>query len=440
MEARLNLLAEQLEREEGEAGDVNVYGVALLQSIVRPKLRTRVAWLAGALLLALLEVLSLQAIAFSTGYKMCVYDDECPLGTACVRDSSSSHAFFCADCREVQHVSTTGELGQPEWARLVARLIGTGRKGAMSTFTPARTNDRWPVAANSSEYCSNFLASEFVSAWRGGRYSDFEKCLHVQEALRRYGILDALVTMVALFLVCLSISADRKQQLMNRHLRETLLPPPWRSWRAFVLRVIEGCLDAQLPGVCFALILLITEADSMQASSTLLNGVAVVFILVIDDELPKVVLSAVDKDAVDQFAAAAGHFELLLIIKRQSLAHGSVSFAALLGMFMVCLHLPCDDLVMAAFGISTLLPFATRIAEEICGVQLRATRSALAVSEDEGRFSMAHPLRGSGIAGAVCWALLKGLFDGLLASLCVVGAARIASETYLVLLNPSDRI
>ena len=222
MEARLNLLAEQLEREEGEAGDVNVYGVALLQSIVRPKLRTRVAWLAGALLLALLEVLSLQAIAFSTGYKMCVYDDECPLGTACVRDSSSSHAFFCADCREVQHVSTTGELGQPEWARLVARLIGTGRKGAMSTFTPARTNDRWPVAANSSEYCSNFLASEFVSAWRGGRYSDFEKCLHVQEALRRYGILDALVTMVALFLVCLSISADRKQQLMNRHLRETL--------------------------------------------------------------------------------------------------------------------------------------------------------------------------------------------------------------------------
>ena len=83
-------------------------------------------------------------------------------------------------------------------------------------------------------------------------------------------------------------------------------------------------------------------------------------------------------------------FELLLIIKRQSLAHGSVSFAALLGMFMVCLHLPCDDLVMAAFGISTLLPFATRIAEEICGVQLRATRSALAVSEDKGRFSMAH--------------------------------------------------
>ena len=113
------------------------------------------------------------------------------------------------DCREVQHVSTTGELGQPEWARLVARLIGTGRRGAMSTFTPARTNDRWSVAANSSEYCSNFLASEFVSAWRGGRYSDFEKCLHVQEALRRYGILDALVTMVALFLVCLSISAPQ---------------------------------------------------------------------------------------------------------------------------------------------------------------------------------------------------------------------------------------
>ena len=55
---------------------------------------------------------------------------------------------------------------------------------------------------------------------------DFSKCLHIQEAMNRRGEADFMVTLVAFLLVCISISADRKQQLLNQHLRLTMLPPP----------------------------------------------------------------------------------------------------------------------------------------------------------------------------------------------------------------------
>ena len=50
--------------------------------------------------------------------------------------------------------------------------------------------------------------------------------------------------LLAFFLVCVSISADRQQQLFNQHLRRMLLPPPWASWRALMFVLIEQLLNA----------------------------------------------------------------------------------------------------------------------------------------------------------------------------------------------------
>ena len=142
--------------------------------------------------------------------------------------------------------------------------------------------------------------------------SDFSRCLHVSEAMERRGEADLIVTMIAFILVCASISADRKQQLLNQHLRQMLLPPPWRSLRSAAFKLIECILAALLPTVCLSMILLLFGSASLTATDVLLNGVAVAFVLLVDDELPAAILSDVDRKAIDEFAEGVGDVPLMM--------------------------------------------------------------------------------------------------------------------------------
>ena len=142
--------------------------------------------------------------------------------------------------------------------------------------------------------------------------SDVSRCLHVSEAMERRGEADLIVTMIAFILVCASISADRKQQLLNQHLRQMLLPPPWRSLRSAAFKLIECILAALLPTVCLSMILLLFGSASLTATDVLLNGVAVAFVLLVDDELPAAILSDVDRKAIDEFAEGVGDVPLMM--------------------------------------------------------------------------------------------------------------------------------
>ena len=332
MQQNLAALRAELAEEEYEAGTVTFFGVAVLQAVVSARRSTQMLWISMSLILAILEVYAIMAIAVGIHYPKCVYDDDCKLGSVCMYISSRGsfmNQAVCVDC-DPQVSGGANVAKHAEWLEAINSILFSGGiDGAQ--FTPHRTGDRWDVAPTARQYCRNQLNTEWVRTW--AQADDFAKCLYVQEGLLRFGALDTLVMIMAFLLVCASISQERMQQLFNRHLRECLMPPPWRSLRAAVCKVIESILGALLATICLAstaarrgsnprpacslprtawpsalspltdqrsgpvfpnaprdtvVLLIVDGGDGLNATSILLNGVAISFITVIDDELPKV--------------------------------------------------------------------------------------------------------------------------------------------------------
>jgi len=171
--------------------------------------------------------------------------------------------------------------------------------------------------------------------------------------------------MVAFVLVVCSIATDRQQQLFNKHLRLTLLPPPWRSGRALAFKLMEYVTSSLLSFVTLAFILLLFGGQNIDSTSLLLNGVAIAFVLLIDDELPAVLLSDDNQKAIDNFADASGNRFTLVMFKRKGMVHALVSFAALLAMFGASVSATCQEMPQACIGISLIVPIVVRMSEEV---------------------------------------------------------------------------
>ena len=168
-------------------------------------------------------------------------------------------------------------------------------------------------------------------------------------------MLDGLVVHVAFFLITANISLERQQQLYLKHLRRTLLPPISKSKIAFSIKVVEVLLAVALPLTSLTMILLVFGGN-LAATNILLNGVAISFVLLIDDTLPEVFISASDKNAIDEFCAEAGRSDALQTIKRQGLAHAIVVFCVFQVQFALACNASCNGLYMK--GI--FLAFCTR--------------------------------------------------------------------------------
>lgn len=69
---RLTVLRDELEKEDAEAGEVNIYGIALIQASISRNRWVVFRWILFALVVVLLEIVGLQSIAFGTGFHKCV--------------------------------------------------------------------------------------------------------------------------------------------------------------------------------------------------------------------------------------------------------------------------------------------------------------------------------------------------------------------------------
>jgi len=348
--------------DEAEAGAVNVYGVAILHSVVLRSWWGQAMWTTTALVLSFCTVTCVISVGLGTTYEKCLFDDDCKLGTVCVFLHEEDHfqgQSLCMDCNLVS--IWPGSKARPRWMDYTSQLQGRPITGFQ--LTPARTNDRWPSAKNAHDYCLNQLIAPHVSPWANA--TNFDHCLYVEEALRRFGLLDFFVMMVAFVLVVCSIATDRQQQLFNKHLRLTLLPPPWRSGRALAFKLMEYVTSSLLSFVTLAFILLLFGGQNIDSTSLLLNGVAIAFVLLIDDELPAVLLSDDNQKAIDNFADASGNRFTLVMFKRKGMVHALVSFAALLAMFGASVSATCQEMPQACIGISLIVPIVVRMSEEV---------------------------------------------------------------------------
>jgi len=435
MQGNLDVLRKELnDDEEAEAGSISFYGVTLLHLLV---LR-RGGWFWALAALALLEVFATQSVAIGTGYQKCVYDDECKLGTVCVymrlegmEENQYLNQAVCLDCNAAY--SWPGKGAQPGWFKLASDILKP--KIAGFQMAPARTGDRWDVSSNARDYCQSTLDAPFVQQWSNA--TNFDNCLYVQEALLKFGALDSVVMVMAFLLVCFAICAERQQQLFNQHLRLMLLPPPWRSPKAALYKFIETLLAVLLPSVTLAMALLLFGGESLSSSAILLNGVAITFVLEVDDTLPNVVLSDADKKAVDNFADTAMDRTSLTVTKHKGMANAVVSFAALFEMVTIANQGSCDQLIMGCLFTSLITPIMALVVEEC--VEIYHVYHA---GEELIRHSKSHQVHPAGAPPPPATtkserfvAILKKeipilLGDCVLQALCLVIIERIALNLY----------
>ena len=374
---KLEDLRHELIDEEQEAGAVTFYGTAMLFSIALPRSRwySRACWILGAVMLACTEMFALQAVAMGSIWPKCVYDDDCPLGKVCLLLQYVGREEFqkqgvCTDCSLF-----SGDVEKEGgWTGAIRSIIGLGEL-ANFRFTKSRTDDRWPAVTNAFEYCYNQIIDPAVSEWVSGPSDDGEgrtshigECLHIKESMKKFGALDFIVMIIAFFLVCASISHERQQQLYCRYLRQTLLPPPYRDLRAACLQLVELLTAALLPCVTLSMSLLIFSGN-MASTDMLLNGVAIAFVLVIDDELPNVILSQTDVKAIEHFAEGVGDKQTMSTLKLKGLATALVSFIALFINLSFGQYLPCDTVAYGCFLVAFVSPVASRLLEELVAVQ-----------------------------------------------------------------------
>lgn len=155
-------------------------------------------------------------------------------------------------------------------------------------------------------------------------------------------------------------------------------------------------------------------------------------ILVIDDELPRVLLSQTDKTAIDNFAAEVGDKLTLLTIKRQGLAHAAVSFVSLSLMFGAGKAFSCDDIHISTLAMCTFTPFATRFAEELVTIPTRRAEARMQKMKSPTEHSAGAEEQMPTWAGPIASAMFDVVADATLAAAGILVMARLSIRLYML--------
>ena len=299
----------QEEEPEAEMAITITISAVLTYKVLTAKTRSDVLntglWLMCGIFFAGAAVVALLAIGVALQWPRCFDNAACQAGTVCIslgernrplpdyRDGNEGFKDpVCQDCYFL--AQTGGVLSAPDdllWQRglpAVGLLFGTDNKTA-------------------SEICLDTLdehssAIKFASS-KSTQPADasFARCLYVQETLGLASHLDWFVLQFVFLLVALLLAEDQRQQQLICRLRRILLPLPLRPkkkttgsalrWLGTLLVTTnEFIISLAAPLLPFGVIFLMLT-QGIGASSALLNGLAMGFVLQIDDFVPSIFLS-----------------------------------------------------------------------------------------------------------------------------------------------------
>ena len=308
-EAELEALEEVAAQEEAEP-EVDVAITVNLSAVLTYKVRTAKSkadvvfasiWLVCGIFFAAVEVVALLAIGVASQWPHCFEQEEwgdCPSGTVCVSFPEGPgipngiDGFNQPKCRDCYFYADTDGTRSYDSERVfngsvaVGMLLGKDTKTASDICLENR-DDLDPVLRFMSD--TNQPAS-------------FDRCLYVQETLGKVFVLDRMVLLAVFLLVAMSMAEDQRQQLLMCRLRRILLPLPLRPpkktmagilrWLGILLLTInEFIISLAAPLLPFgAISLMLTQG--VDASSALLNGLSMAFVLQIDEFVPSLFLSS----------------------------------------------------------------------------------------------------------------------------------------------------
>ena len=348
----------------------NFYGVIIYELHVEPNLAKALLWAFFGVLLVTLQLFAVFAIFFSSVARTCIYDDDCALGYVCSVWRATPGTTTTPVCLACSIFTRGPDAAAPDdffGLDLLARAVD----GADWSLTPRRRL-LFP-ADNASHFCEQSIAQPAVRAWPEPPV-DFttSRCPKTSESALRATLFDYVVLTSAFLFIATHLASDRHQQLLNRQMRYRWFPPPHRDWRAATLKLIEMLLArGLLPNVMVAFLALIS-ATSFSAQDVLLNGLSMLIVLIIDDELVKVIVSFPRRLRVEKAIAAAAKgvvpFRELQLQSSCCLLLWSVAMAVGFGLLVnaKCFAVPAAVSVWPGFifGIvfTTLLELAVHFA------------------------------------------------------------------------------
>ena len=345
---------------------LNFYGIVLYELHVTPEGRPENAifWASAGVSVAVLQLAAVFALILSSISRTCLYDDDCPLGYVCGVYSArmNTTTAVCLACSLFTRAD--GEAAPSMYG--VGHLVHSHFDRDEWELTPRRRS--LLSAANASDFCEQSIRQPWVQAWPEPP-ADFTtvRCAKTTESFLRATPFDYIILCAAFLFIATCMASDRHQQLYNRRLRQCWFPAPHRSWKAGTLKLIEMLLARGLiPNVSVAYLALLSATSFsaqvgrltlararsrshhsvapaaaapgscprsltpplaaishytfrrppisppcrphrhlLGAQDVLLNGLSMSFILVIDDELTKVVVSVTRRNQIERAMAEA---------------------------------------------------------------------------------------------------------------------------------------
>ena len=306
-EAEAELKALELEVAAQEGAEVDVAITVNLSAVLTYKVRTAKSkadvvfasiWLVCGIFFAGVEVVALLAIGVASQWSHCFEQEDCLSGKVCVSfpggpgihiGTDGFHQPTCRDCKVYVNDNVDGGPRPYDWvfngSVPVGMLLSKDNKSA-SEICLEKRDDLDPVI-------------RFVSDTN--QPASFDRCLYVQETLGKVFVLDRIILLVVFLLVAMSMAEDQRQQQLMCRLRRILLPLPLRSpkkttasilrWLGtFLLTIYEFIISLAAPLLPFGVIFLMLTQGA-DASSALLNGLSMAFVLQIDEFVPSLFLS-----------------------------------------------------------------------------------------------------------------------------------------------------
>ena len=302
-EAAASEVEAQEEAEEEVAITINISAV-LTYKVMTAKSKADVVftsmWLVCGIFFAGVAVIALLAIGVGSQWPHC-FEQTCRAGTVCVSSPKQFGAPpdyrkgvegfttpTCQDCyftREsrVQRQTLTNpnpNLSAPDDSVAVGILYGTDTTTA-------------------GEFCFNKL-NELGNASFASKEPAFARCLYVQKTFGLASKLDWFILRVVFLLVAMSMAEAQRQQQLICRLRRILLPLPChmplrpknmttgsilRRFGILLLTINEFIISLTAPMLPFGVVFLMLT-QGIEASPALLNGLAMGFVLQIDNLVP----------------------------------------------------------------------------------------------------------------------------------------------------------
>ena len=262
------------------------------------------AWLIGGVLLTALSLVSLVSVGVSLQWGPCFSQDDCRDGLVCY--SFFEHgSYYEGKCEDCYFVAEDESVAAPaNWSGRYSFYFPGSKSPEERLEFWESPNDGWQSA---SDYCMEQLQGRAKVIFEPADSVDFggsaalvpptfRQCLFIKEALSRCTMLDKIIIYLVCGLVAFGVAEDYGEQTCVKRLRQRYLPLPWRPrarsrndtlhWLALLVLGVQEFLSGLVAPLVPSGIIFLLLTQGTDAASTLLNGLAMGFVLQLDNLVP----------------------------------------------------------------------------------------------------------------------------------------------------------